>query len=194
MVETIAPVVYGKRSSYLVAITLHAVSATITSAATGAVLGLLGMAFGGPWGTPGLIAVITVAVLYLFREAFGVPVPLPQARRQVPEWWRTFFAPPVAASLYGAGLGVAFLTFLSFGTFAAVAAGAVVAADPVLGALVCAPFGLARAVALAVVGWNSNDPGTVVAGVAAAGGTGAPRAVNALALATVAAAGLAQFV
>ena len=192
MVETIAPVVYGKRSGYIVALALHAVAATITAAATGAVLGLIGMAFGGPWGRGGLIAVIAVAVLYLLREAVGLPIPLPQARRQVPEWWRTFFAPPVAASLYGAGLGVAFLTFLSFGTFAAVATGAVVSADPFTGALLCAPFGLARALAVAVVGWRSSEPGKTVASVASTGATPVPKVVNALALGAVAAAALAQ--
>jgi hypothetical protein len=116
---------------------------------------------------------------------------LPNARRQVPEWWRTFFSPPVAATLYGAGLGVAFVTFLSFGTFVAVAAGALVGGDPLLGALVCAPFGLARAAAVALVGMGSRDPGRSATEIARIGSGASPRAINAVALASVGAVALA---
>ncbi len=192
MVETITPVVYGRRTNYVLAVALHALAATATAAATGALLAAIGWVLGAPWATVGGVVVAGVAVLYLFREAFGVPVPLPQARRQVPEWWRTFFSPPVAATLYGAGLGVAFLTFLSFGTFVAVAAGALVSGDPVVGGAICAPFGAARAISVAAVGWRSEDPGKTVSGLAAAGGTSLPRLLNAIALAAVAGAALIQ--
>lgn len=194
MVETIAPVVYGKRSSYIVAVAFHTIAATLTAAGTGALLGAIGLLLGGPWGTVGAIAVAGVAFVYLLRETLGLPIPLPQARRQVPEWWRTFFSPPVAASLYGAGLGVAFLTFLSYGTFAAVAAGAVASADPLVGALICGPFGLARGLAVAAVGWRSTDPNRTVTGVATVGSTRGPRVLNALMLAIVGALALFQVV
>ena len=46
------------------------------------------------------------------RASSGLPVPVPQLRRQVPDWWRTFFPPHVAAFLYGIGLGPGFLTYL----------------------------------------------------------------------------------
>jgi hypothetical protein len=188
MVETIAPVVYGRRSSYLVAAFLHTLAATLTAGLTGALLGLVGMVATAPWGDAGTIVVAAVAFLYALREIARVPVPLPNARRQVPEWWRTFFSPWVAATLYGAGLGVAFVTFLSFGTFVAVAAGAVVSGDPLLGAVLCAPFGLARGVAVAVVGLASRTPGESVDDVARFGATAAPRALNGAVLALVGAA------
>ena len=178
MVETITPVVYGQRSSYLVAVILHASAATVTAGLTGALLGLAGMIAGAPWGEPGTIAVAVVALVYALREIARMPVPLPNARRQVPEWWRTFFSPPVAATLYGAGLGIAFLTFLSFGTFVAVAAGALVSGDPLLGGLLCAPFGLARGLAVAVVGRGSRAPADTVDALARVGAGTAPRAVN----------------
>ena len=186
MVETITPVVYGRRSSYIIAVVLHAGAATLTAGLMGAVLGLLGMLLGAPWGDAGALAVAGVALLYAVREATRLPIPLPNARRQVPEWWRTFFSPPVAATLYGAGLGVAFITFLSFGTFVAVAAGAVVGGDPFLGALLCAPFGLARAAAVAVVGLGSRGPGESVAEIARLGAGSAPRAINGAILGAVA--------
>ena len=182
MVETIAPVVYGRRREYVTAIVLHALGATATAALTGAAFGAVGLLAGAPWGTVGTVGVIVVAVVYAARESFRLPVPLPNARRQVPEWWRTFYSPPVAATLYGAGLGVAFATFLSYGTFVAVAAAAVAAGDPLIGAAVCAPFGLARAVAVAFAGKESSDPSATVASLERLATTSWPRLANAAAL------------
>ena len=87
-----------------------------------------------------------------------LPIPIPDRKRQVPEWWRTFYSPNVAALLYGAGLGIGFLTYLTFGTFVAVAAGAVAAGSVGLGAVIGATFGLARAVTVAV-GSRARAPG-----------------------------------
>jgi hypothetical protein len=77
-------------------------------------------------------------------------VPLPNLRRQVPEWWRTFFSPPAAASLYGLGLGVGFFTYLSFGTLVAVVCMAAASGSAAVGALVVAPFGVARGLSVLV--------------------------------------------
>src|SRR5881397_3097660 len=85
------------------------------------------------------------------RLPLDMVVALPNLRRQVPEWWRTFFSPPVAAFLYGAGLGVGFLTYLSFGTLVAVAAVAVASGNPLVGVLVLTPFGMARGLSVLVV-------------------------------------------
>ncbi len=144
MVETIAPVVHGgKNRRYWLSVALHVIGAALSAAALGLLLGAIGAAF-DPSRNVALSFVVAVAVLYAARELFGVPVPLPDLDRQVPDWWRTFFAPPVAAFLYGLGLGVGFLTFLSFGTLVAVAVGAVVAGDPIVGAELMTPFGIAR--------------------------------------------------
>ena len=193
MVETIAPVVYGRRSRYITALTLHTLAATATAAVTGAVLGTIGLILGAPWGTAGAVALAAVAGVYALREALRLPIPLPNARRQVPEWWRTFYSPPVAATLYGAGLGIAFLTFLSYGTFVAVAAAALVAGDPLLGAGLCAGFGFARGAAVAIAGLRSKDPGAAVSAVAGVGATAVPRVVNTTALVAVGLAVLTQF-
>ena len=192
MVETIAPVVHGdRRSRYRLAVALHAFGATLAAGAFGAALGALGALGGAPWGDAGAWVVAAVAALYLLREGLGVPVPVPGRHRQVPSWWHSFYSPPVAAFLYGLGLGIGFLTFLTFGTFVAVSAAALASGSPATGALVCAPFGLSRALA--------------VAGAHAAGARGVddleraatarwPRLVNALALALVCAAALASAV
>src|SRR5918996_1340545 len=147
MVETISPVVYGTRARWLGSLALHAAGAAATAAAFGAALAAAGAALEAPWGRAGAVAVVAVAVLYAARELLGVPVPVPQLRRQVPDWWRTFFGRPVAAFLYGAGLGVGFLTYLGHGTLVVVAVGVAATGRPVVGALAMAPFGLARGIA-----------------------------------------------
>ena len=192
MVESITPVVHGRRTRYLGAIALHALAATATAAATGAVLGLVGKILAAPWGQATAIAVIAVAVMYSLREAFRLPIPLPNARRQVPEWWRSFFSPPIAALLYGAGLGVAFVTFLSYGTFVAVAVGALASGDPVLGAILCAPFGLARAIAVAAATSAVAEPASAVATLTEIAATSLVRLINATTLALVAVVALSQ--
>ena len=155
MVETITPVVYGGRNrKYWIAVSLHVVGATLSATVLGLALGGLGALLGAPWDGAGWWILAAVAAAYFLREAFRVPVPLPDLDRQVPDWWRTFYSPGVAALLYGLGLGVGFVTFLSFGTFVAVAAGAFLSGDPLLGALITAPFGLARGLSILVAVHN----------------------------------------
>ncbi len=176
MVETITPVVHGGRTvRFWLSAAFHVVGATIAAALLGALLGVVGALLGAPWGTPGAIVVAVIAAAYFAREAIGVPIPIPQRKRQVPEWWRSFFTPPGAAFLYGLGLGVGFLTYLSFGTFVVVASASLAAGEPALGALVCAPFGVARGVV--VVGASLENATAIATGplprVANAGAVGA---------------------
>ena len=144
MVETITPVVHGgSRSRWAVSLSLHVAGATAAAAVFGALVGAAGGLLGAPWGVAGIALVVALAAAYLARE-FGVPVPVPQLRRQVPDWWRTFFPPHVAAFLYGIGLGPGFLTYVGHGTLVAVSAAAFASGRPLVGAVLLAPFGLAR--------------------------------------------------
>jgi uncharacterized membrane protein YphA (DoxX/SURF4 family) len=147
MVETISPVVYGTRARWVGAVALHAVGAAATAAAFGAAVAAVGGLLGAPWGRAGAVLLVAIGVLYASRELLGVRVPVPQLRRQVPDWWRTYFGRPLAAVLYGAGLGIGFLTFLGHGTLVVVTIGAAISGRPAIGALVLAPFGLARGLA-----------------------------------------------
>jgi hypothetical protein len=195
MVETIAPVVHGRsRGRYWLSVFTHALGAAAAAAIVGAALGGIGYVLRAPWGPAGAVFVGAVALAYAGREAAGLPVPLIDRRRQVPEWWRTFFSPPVAAFLYGVGLGSGFGTFLTFGTFIAVAGAALATGSPVLGALLCAPFGLARALALtaAHAGAGDADPGEIVDRLEALAATPVPRTVNAAVLGVLGAAALAS--
>jgi Methylamine utilisation protein MauE len=144
MVETITPVVHGgSRSRWGISLALHAIGAAVAAAIVGSLLAGAGALLGAPWGVPGAVLVAAAAALYIARE-LGAPVPVPQLRRQVPDWWRTFFPPHVAAFLYGLGLGPGFLTYLGHGTVVVVSVAAFASGRPLLGAAVLAPFGLAR--------------------------------------------------
>src|SRR5436853_1664481 len=189
MVETINPVVYGdakgSRSRYLTALTLHVVGATTAAGIFGAALGGVGSLLDAPWGAAGVLAVALSAGLYLLREAFGVPVPLLEARRQVPDWWRTFFSRNVTAFLYGAGVGIGFFTYLGHGTLLVVSIAAVATGRPLLGAALLAPFGLARALAIGV-GARTRDPSGLVNRLAAFARRGWPRLAHGIVLGLVA--------
>jgi Methylamine utilisation protein MauE len=144
MVETITPVVHGgSRKRWGISLALHAIGAAVAAAIVGSLLAGAGALLGAPWGVPGAVLVVAAAALYVARE-LGAPVPVPQLRRQVPDWWRTFFPPHVAAFLYGLGLGPGFLTYLGHGTVVVVSIAAFASGRPLLGAAVLAPFGLAR--------------------------------------------------
>jgi hypothetical protein len=197
MVETITPVVHGGRNRrYWASVMLHVAATTLTALAFGAVLGGIGLLVRAPWGPVGRVVVIAVALLYAARELFGMPVPVPDRHRQVPEWWRTFYSPPVAATLYGIGLGIGFFTFLTFGTFVAVSIGAFLTADPARGALIVGPFGLARglSVILAAGARDQEAASAVVDRLQDVGRGPAGRVTNGLVLVGVAAAAAATFV
>src|SRR5215207_7665115 len=144
MVETITPVDHGgSRSRWGTSLALHAIGAAVAAAIVGSLLAGAGALLGAPWGVPGAVLVGAAAALYVARE-LGAPIPVPQLRRQVPDWWRTFFPPHVAAFLYGLGLGPAVLTYLGHGTVVVVSVAAFASGRPLLGSAVLAPFGLAR--------------------------------------------------
>ncbi|MGH2819187.1 MAG: hypothetical protein ACRDJ5_00890 [Actinomycetota bacterium] len=190
--ETITPAVHGgRRLRYLGALVLHVAGATLSAAVFGLLLGGLGRLLAAPWGVPGALLVGGVAALYAGREALGLPIPIPDRHRQVPEWWRSFFSPAVSSLLYGLGLGIGFLTFLTFGTFVAVAVAAVVSGDPLTGALVCGAFGIARGLSVLAAAWagSADEASGVVDRLEDLAVTRWPRAANAAVL--VATAGVA---
>ena len=193
MAQTITPVVHGgRRGRWVGTLALHALGATVAAASLGAILGAIGALLGGPWGTAGRAVVVVVALLYAARELLGVGVPIPDLRRQVPEWWRGWLRPSGAAFLYGLGLGVGYLTHLRHGTLVAVSVGAVAVADPVLGAVALGPFGLARAIAVGVA-WRARSEDTaggVGERLERIGATRAPSLANGVILLALAAAAL----
>ena len=187
MVETISPVVHGGRARWLRTLALHTIGSTVTAASFGATLAWIGRALGAPWQRPGLLALAAISAVYAIGVLTPFRVPVPQLRRQVPDWWRTYFGRSFAALLYGAGLGIGFLTYLSYGTLVVVAFAAVASGRPAMGALIMAPFGLARGLS-AVVSWRSTDQERSRALVdrLAAAGDAPRRIVNGVALVAIA--------
>ena len=158
MVETITPVVHGGRARWLSTLALHTLGATVTAGVFGAALGWVGGLLDAPWGRPGLIALAVIAAAYGLAElSRRRRLPIPQLRRQVPDWWRTFFGRQVAAVLYGAGLGIGFFTYLAEGTLVVVTFAAVASGRPEVGALLMVPFGLVRGLSAAAA-WRSDTP------------------------------------
>jgi hypothetical protein len=193
MVETITPAVHGGRKTrYLWSVGAHVLGAAIAAGALGLGLGAGGYLLGAPWGSRGLLGIAAIGGAYAMGAA-GAPVPVLQRRRQVPDWWRTFFSPVTSSLLYGLGLGAGFFTFLSFGTLTVVAAVALASGDPLLGAAMCTPFGVARGLAV-LVGSGCRDAeqaSAIVDRIQAVGVSRGPGAVNAAALVAVAGGALA---
>jgi putative oxidoreductase len=169
-----------------VSVLVHAVGATATAAVFGSLLAAAGALLGAPWGVPGVALVAVSAGLYVARE-LGVAVPVPQLRRQVPDWWRTFFPPHVAAFLYGVGLGPGILTYLGHGTLIVVSVAAVASGHPLVGAALLAPFGLARGLGPVVAfGVRSpSDGAALVDRLGRSGSRGRWRLANGAALVAV---------
>jgi hypothetical protein len=188
MVETITPVVHGGRTRrWGAALALHVAGATLSAAAFGVLLALVGAALGAPWGRAGLAVVATLAATYLLAEVAGLRIPVPQLRRQVPAWWRSFFPLAPAALLYGVGLGVGFVTYVAHGTLVVVAAAAVASGRPAAGAAFLGAFGLARGMSASVAfRTGSSDEGALlVASLARSASWPGWRVAHALALAAV---------
>ena len=122
MVETITPVVYGGRARWAGGRGAARARARRwpprrSVRSRGGSAGSVGAPFGAP--EPRRRSAWRRSPTPARRPARGSR-PVPQLRRQVPDWWRTFFSPPVTAFLYGAGLGIGFLTFLATGALVVV--------------------------------------------------------------------------
>jgi hypothetical protein len=159
MVETFTPAVCGSRARHRLAVALFALGALLASAGLGAALGALG----GLVGTgPALVAAAVVALLAALRET-GVPrIPLPQARRQVPERWRRDWPLPAWSAAYGAGLGAGFLTFQPVATFWVACGAALALGRPLLGACCFALYGAGRALMAVWPGRGEPDGAVAV--------------------------------
>lgn len=193
MVESIAPVVYGGKTRYRWAVVLHAGTAAVAGALFGMLLSGLGMLALAPWGTTGDVVIAVSAVAYSARELLGLPLPLFDRRQQVPDWWRTFYGPHVAASLYGAGLGIGFLTFLRYGTYVVVCVLAVASGDLLVGALLGATFGLSRGLTTLMSAATSDEveAASVVERLERVAAGNRPRLANGLVLIAIAVVALA---
>jgi hypothetical protein len=172
---------------------VHVAGATASAGVFGAFVAGAGALLGAPWGVPGFALVGVLAGVYVAHE-LGLRAPVPQLRRQVPDWWRTFFPPHLAAFLYGVGLGPGFLTYLGHGTLVVVSAAALAGGRPVVGAALLAGFGLARGLGptLAFGVRSPSDGAALVDRLGRSGSRNRWRLANAAALTIVIVAALTE--
>jgi hypothetical protein len=143
MIETITPAVCGSRKRHRLAVALFTGSAVLAAALVGLVLGSVGSLVGGT--TALVVAAAVVAALAALRELGILRVPLPQARRQVPERWHAELPLPLWAVGYGAGLGAGAFTFQPVATYWVACAAALALAEPLPAAALFALYGAGRA-------------------------------------------------
>jgi hypothetical protein len=154
MVETFTPAVCGSKRRQRIALAGFATGAIAVSALVGALLGALGALIGRELA----LLVAGLAMLAAAREAGLLRIPLPQARRQVPERWRVELPLPVWSVGYGAGLGAGFLTFQPVATFWVACTAAVALANPFAAAACFAAYGAGRAFMAAWPRRGHQDP------------------------------------
>lgn len=148
MIGTIVPMVYGlhqsgRRSTAHIA---HLAGAIAGGSLVGAALGWFGHLLKSAIGSAELLFIVTagLALSYALHELQLVTLPMPQRHWQVPASWRSTYRPSVAATMYGFGLGVGFLTHVTTAAFYAVCGLVVSIGDPVSGAVVFGMYGLGR--------------------------------------------------
>jgi hypothetical protein len=145
MVETFTPAVCGSRSRTRLAVVVFAAGAIASAAVLGALLGLAGGVLGA---RQAVLAAAALALAAAAREAGFVRLPLPQARRQVPERWRAELPLPIWAAGYGAGLGAGVFTYQPVSTFWVAGAAAVALGRPLPAAACFSLYGAGRVLTL----------------------------------------------
>jgi cytochrome c biogenesis protein CcdA len=158
MVGTIVPMVYGarKRSSRLAWI--HLAGAILSASLFGTVLGGAGgLARQLTENRLGVLLVAVIALAYSAHELGLIRLPTPEFHRQVPAQWRWQYAPPLAALLYGLGLGVGVLTHITTTSLYVVLMLILVLANPGVGAVVLAAYGVGRGLPILIFSLISRD-------------------------------------
>jgi sulfite exporter TauE/SafE len=165
MIGTIGSLVQetSSRWRWLLSVSLYSVACTGASLVLGALLGSAGRALGtiaaalgvrAPFPSAGDWLVGLLALAYAASDLGAFPLPHPSLRYSVPiTWWRRW-RPYGAALAYGASLGFGVMTIIPFGAFYAVCAWCIVRGDPLIGALVMAGYGAARALVMFPASWG----------------------------------------
>lgn len=152
MVETFTPAGCGGRTRRLIALLIFTVTAVVTAATLGALLGAAGAGLPSRWA---ILAVCLLGVFGALREFGVLRFRIPESRRQVPEPWRRTKPLPFWTAAYGVILGSGVGTFQPVITFWVACTGAVALGDPKAAALAFGLFGLGRAFMIAAPG---GDP------------------------------------
>lgn len=137
--------VAGGKKRWLTSVGAYSFAGTVSSAALGSVLGLLGgLLFPRLSTSWGLSLGLMVAAFLLAREAGWLRFSLPQLKRQTRDEWIKFFPPVVTASLWGFDLGLVFTTWLTFSGVWLLALMSILIGDPSFGATLFVSHWLGR--------------------------------------------------
>ncbi|MBK5287136.1 MAG: sulfite exporter TauE/SafE family protein [Acidimicrobiia bacterium] len=152
----------GRGQNYALTVTSYTVGSSVTAAAFGAVLGLLGrlVLTDADSARAGILAVAAAIAFGVDRTRWTVP----SWHRQVNEDWLADFRGWVYGLGFGAQLGLGVVTIVTTASVYLTWIGAFVTAGPVLGAVVGLAFGFARAVPVLTAG-SARDPERVSARV-----------------------------
>lgn len=166
MIDTIGPMVDEARRRGVLVRIAHVLGGVTGGAVIGTGVALLGLALGteGMEGSTRnvVIGLATIALVYdLFTHGRRLGM-----SRQTPIGWRDRFSPPLAAFLYGADLGTGASTRIYFASYLVGLTAAAVSAAPLVGAVIGAGFGLARATTVVIVGRRAFASPTLVDDVA----------------------------
>jgi hypothetical protein len=166
MIGTIGSLVQetSSRLRWLLSVCLYSVACVGAALLLGLALGLAGRAQRATAAALGLRApfahaefwlVGLLALAYAASDLGAFPLPHPTLRRQVPiTWWRRW-RPYGAALMYGASLGLGFMTIIPFGAFYVVCAWCLVGGDPLAAAWVMGAYGAARALVMFPASWGA---------------------------------------
>lgn len=128
--------VAGFRRYWFLSVVVYTAAGATSSVILGTLLGMVGI-FVLPeklwqWG---MLAALVIGALAGVREAGLAAVPVPQLKRQTPEFWRFGIPYLPTAGLWGFDLGLVFTTWMTFAGPWFLAAIAIAARDPVFGAV-----------------------------------------------------------
>ena len=140
----------GRHNRWMVTVGAFTIASTITGAAVGGALGLLGSAALGV--DPGLLLVGTAVIAVAAGVLDLARVRPPGSERQVNESWIGHYRGWVYGGAFGVQLGTGVMTYVvTWGVYATFAA-EILTASPIGGALVGAVFGFGRSIALLAAG------------------------------------------
>jgi hypothetical protein len=134
------------RRQWLVSVVVYTAAGTLASVAVGSGLGGLGALFSERVGIrEQWLAALVIGFLGVLKLIGVQRIPLPQWRRQTPEFWRFNVPMPVTAALWGLDLGLVFTTWLTYPGPWFLAAIALVGGSPAFGAVLFGAHWLGRA-------------------------------------------------
>lgn len=139
------------------AVIAYTVGGTVTAAAVGTVLGVIGQELG--LSTPNrlfLIVILILALSLLARELRWIRFALPQVHRQTNRMWAFEFGFVPAAAMWGAHIGLGFATVVAHGGWF-ILVGFAIWLGPLFGAMLLASYWLGRTLPIWIAPLSTDD-------------------------------------